>query len=304
MRKHNTVLLYIAIIVSLYPTAIYAGKLPGLPFLRLPLDARSGALGGTGIALSVIPWNPSESVQKPASAAAFTHIRGINNTDTEFLGIIFKKGTAGAFGLSVFSNNIGGIEYRTLPTAAPQGIISAHDFFTGVSYFRIPQEGWQLGTTIRYLYQKMYIYNASGYSADCGLRYVPKSSRFSIGAGVYNLGSMNAFISEKPEMPKTIKIGGQYAFKPDASSIHNAVIIGEYEHLFTGKNSGHFGIEYCYRQMLFIRSGYATGLEERGFSAGAGIVRDRIGLNYAFLPDRSSVGSQHIFTVHIILTAK
>ena len=308
------ILFLIGFIVTIYYLSSEAGTPPGLSFLRLPLDARSGAMGGTGISLQIFPWSSKELLKTTSSVATFTHIRGITDTDTEFLGIIINRGKSNAVGLSILSNNIGNIEFRTRPTAAPEGIISAHDIFAGISYFRTPQEGIQFCITARYLYQKIFFNTASGYSTDIGVRYIPKNSKLSFGAGVYNLGSMEAFISEKPVMPTMARIGAQYALLSRSDVSHRLVCSTEYERLFSvrdisasggiGKNSGHFGIEYQYRSILCFQCGYVTGYEEQGFSVGAGIAADRIKFDYAYLPDRSSIGNQHIVTIHCGLTTK
>jgi len=276
---------------------------PGLPFLRLGIDARGSALGGavtaSGIGLGALHWNPAGLVTSTANEVVFSHLRGFDGIDTEFIGLLLKKGADKAVAISVFSNNIGGIELRTRPTLTPDGIISAHDFYAGISYSHSIYERLYAGITVKYLYQKIYFSSASGYAGDIGALYILKDKGLLFGISLRNVGSMGAFLHEKPTMPALIHAGTAYnlPFLPDDK--HTVQISGEYELLFKGKNSFHFGAEYRYAERYSLRAGYVTGFEAKGLSLGAGILIHRLGLDYAFLPDVTSFGSQHVFSVRL-----
>lgn len=276
---------------------------PGLPFLRLGIDARGSALGGavtaSGIGLGALHWNPAGLVINPANEVTFSHLRGFDGIDTEFIGLLLKRGANNAAAVSVFSNNIGGIELRTRPTLTPDGIISAHDFYAGISYAHSIHERLHIGITVKYLYQKIYFSTASGYAGDIGALYISKDKGLLFGVSLRNVGSMGAFLYDKPTMPALIHAGTAYdlPFLPDDK--HAVQISGEYELLFKGKNSLHFGAEYRYVEKYSLRAGYVTGIEAKGLSLGAGILMYRLGLDYAFLPGVTSFGSQHIFSLRL-----
>ena len=280
-----------------------AGNPPGLSFLRLEIDARGIALGGaltaSGTGLGALHWNPAGLARSTSNEAVFSHSRGFDGIDTEFIGLLLKKGADKAAAISILSNNIGGIELRTRPTHTPDGIISAHDFYAGISYSHLMYKHLYAGITVKYLYQKIYFNSASGYSGDIGACYILEDRGLLFGIALRNVGSMGAFSHKKPTMPALIHAGAAYnlPFLPDDK--HSVQISGGYELLFKGKNRLHSGAEYRYAEKYSLRAGYVTGFESKGLSLGIGITVRQFGLDYAFLPDVTSFGSQHVFSIRL-----
>jgi len=273
---------------------------PGLTFLRLAMDARGIALGGAmtsnGAGLSSLLWNPAGLVSGRSNEILVSHMRGFEDIDSEFIAILLKKGAGKAFAISLFSNNIGGIEQRTGPSESPNGIISAHDFYAGFTYSQRINSNLQAGVTGKYLYQKLFFDSASGFSADLGAQINLEDEKLQFGVALKNVGWMGAFLEEKPTMPALLQVGTGYTI---LRSSHDLTLTGEYELLFNGNNNSRFGLEYEYFGRYSLRAGYITGFENRGFSIGTGIDLQRFVFDYAFLPNVTAFGNQHIFTLRL-----
>jgi len=292
--------LIIIVIFVVTGRGIGGEKPPGLTFLRLGMDARGIALGGAmtsiGAGLSSLLWNPAGLVSGISNEIVFSHMRGFDDINSEFIAFLLKRGTDKAFAISLLSNNIGGIEQRTSPTELPNGIISAHDFYTGITYSQRINSNLQAGITGKYLFQKLFFDSASGFSVDLGAQYKIEDKNVQFGLALKNIGSMGAFLEEKPSLPTLLQAGTGYKI---SRSDHNLTITGEYELLFNGNNSARFGVEYEYYGRYSFRAGYLTGFEDRGLSVGTGMALQRFVLDYAFLPDVTAFGNQHIFSLRL-----
>jgi len=297
------IVLFLGCFFSVTPIHISNAQ-PGLPFLRLSIDARGAAAGSAyvsaGKGLGAIQWNPAGIVLSQRNEIAVSHIRGFGGTDSEFFGILWKRKKNQAFAVSFFSNNIGGIEYRTKPTVNPEGIISAHDVYAGLSYATQIKTGIHFGATIKYLFQKIYTATASGVSGDIGIRYNPISQRYSAGFVIKNIGKMGALMSEQPKMPALIQLGASFIQPLDSNKRHIFEFSGEIEKIFNSNNHLYFGLEYGFSAQYYIRSGYITGFETGRFTAGAGISIRKYSFDYAYLPNVTTFGNHHIMTFRLL----
>ncbi len=267
-------------------------------------DARGAALGGTAAAsgkgLNALHWNPAGLVSVSGHEIAVSHIRGFEDTNTEFIGLLWKRRPGHAVALSLMSNNINGIEFRTHPSQHPEGIISAHDFYTGLSYAAAINEEVQIGITVKYLYQKIYFSRSSGFSGDLGIMYSPKDRDYKFGAVLRNAGTMSALENEKPQMPALISAGGSYRLSPFSDNKNQIELSGEYEIIFEGDNYIHFGLDYSYNSRYNVRMGFISGFEDTRLSAGGGVLLNRYCFDYAFQPDVTAFGNQHIMTFRLL----
>jgi len=273
---------------------------PGLAFLRITMDAhgaaRGGALTASGTGLSAIQWNPAGLVLESGNQVMISHARGLEDTDSELFSLLWKRKENQAFALSIFSNNIDNIEFRTKPTASPEGIISAHDFYAGLTYSTVYADNFQIGVTMRYLYQKIYHSDASGFSGDLGVRYAPAGRPYAFGAVLKNMGDMAALRDENPTMPALFRMGSSYTLNFQSADMHSVELAAEYETIFDGDDYLHFGLDYRYNRLYHVRLGYISGYESGRMSAGAGISKGRYTLDYAYLPEITSFYNQHLLS--------
>ncbi len=300
-----SILLVITIIISASVAASQDNASAGTAFLRLGMDARGSAMGGAMTAsasgLNALQWNPAGLYSAGSSEIEFSHLSGLDDIDTEFFGFLWKKSEKNIFAVSVLSNNIGGIEQRTHPTDEPDGIISSHDFYTGFSYATVIYGKYEVGITAKYLYQKIFTYSAKGYAADIGIKYNLPEYDLVVGAALKNIGSLGELKSEKPEMPAMFSAGLLYKIPVIQDSDHEFNMTADFQMYFSADDHAAAGLEYIFRNSFSIRGGYVSNYEERGISFGGGINYKIYLLDYAYLPNVTSFGDNHLISFRVKL---
>lgn len=293
----------LVLVCCMFNNAAFAED-PGLPFLRVAMDARGAAMGSAGAAsttgLSALHWNPAGIAAAERNELMFSHSEGFEDTGTEYFGVLWKNNNGRSFAISVLSNNIDNIEFRTSPTPTPDGIISAHDLYAGASYAAHYGENIQYGVSVKYLYQKIYQTDASGFAADFGIMYAPKNRRFSIGASLMNSGSMSELKNESTKLPALMRIGGTYDLSGFTGENHTVEVSADYETVLDGDSYFHTGAGYRYMDRYFAGIGFISGYESGRLTAGGGIRIQRYVFDYAFLPKVTSFGNRHLFSFKLL----
>jgi hypothetical protein len=295
---------FLLIIISgfLFAASTSKGK-TGMSFLKVGVDARAMGMGGAYTALtsdaSATYWNPAGLVNAKSSNVLFNHNEWIEDVRGEFaaLSLVGKKS---AWGMHVRSFSLGGIEVRSIPSDEPVEETSSHNISAGLSYARRIGSDVDLGVTLKYLFEKIYIESASGYAVDFGLIYRSPVPHLRLGAAIQNIGKMNELQQEATKLPVITRLGALYNLNlvRDVASANVAVDFVKP----TQENARfHFGAEFLVYQQIAIRAGFAQGYEARQLSFGAGILRSAIRLDYAVTPFDDDLGVTHRFTVNFAL---
>lgn len=273
----------------------------GLTFLKLGVGARSAAMGDAYTAIasdhSSLFFNPASPRFAKGDELSMMHKEWIAGTTTEYIGATVL-GENFSYGFSALNTSVGGIEVRTKP-GPPEGTFDAQNFSLGMTAAYSIDEDISIGITGKFLYEKIFIDEASGYGFDIGgfYRY---SDDLAFGAGIANLGSMNALRHQATELPTIVRIGASYRY----SLIENFSFTGaadvvktirdEYTHL-------HAGIESTYDDLLSLRAGYKTGYDQNSFTTGFGVLYGIVKFDYAFVPFTGGFNSTHTFSLSFLL---
>lgn len=270
----------------------------GLAFLKLGVGARASGMGEAYVAVAndaaATFWNPAGLSQLERSQFTFTHSEWIQDISSEFLAFAFPA-FGGVSGLSVYVNNVGGIERRVNPTEEPLGTIDANDVALGLSFGRSLGSAIQAGITIKYLYEKIYLESASGYAFDFGLNVQPFGSKLNFALAAQNLGAMDELQAESVDLPKTLRFGVAYWLPLQA--LDGAVVLAaEGVKVVENDLRGSFGAEVQLKKMLALRLGYQSGSEDRSLAGGFGLSFRRYHLDYGYTPFGFNLGDTHRFS--------
>lgn len=287
------------VILFLWSSVCYSqvgqGGSSGLAFLKVGVGGRATGLGEAFTAVSddatATYWNPAGLARLPQAQFAFTHTEWIQDMTSEFAAFAFPA-LHGVFGLSLYSNNISGIERRTGPSDTPLGTIDAHDLAIGLSYGRSISSKLQAGITVKYLYEKIFVESASGYALDVGVTFQPLGKELNLAVTAQNFGSMGTLRQEEIALPQTIRFGASYqlalgSFDSYLLLTADGVKVRELD------LRGNFGAELRVRDLLAFRFGYQAGLDERSFGGGVGFVYKRYRFDYGYSPFKSNLGDSH-----------
>ena len=300
MNRHLLLSAVLLLLVSSELSA-QAGS-TGLAFLKLGVGGRALGMGEAYTAIANDPaatyYNPAALSLSDASQFLLMHKQWIQDTRTEFFA---AKTTLDRFtlGVSLNATSVDNIEIRDVP-GPPIGTFNAHNAAIGASgAYRINPE-LSVGATVKYLYEKILVDEATGYGVDLGATYLtPWDIRLGLAAS--NLGSMSKLVLESSKLPTAVRIGAGY--ETPVESIDGILSASADAVSYTGEGTTHLhvGAELDYKHTFAVRAGYQTGYEAKGFSAGVGIVYDLLRLDYAFVPFGYDLGTTHTFSLGLAL---
>ncbi len=215
-----------------------------VPFLRISPDARSGAMGDVGIAISADPnaqhWNvakmPFASKKYGVSATYTPWLKDL--VPDIFLAYLsgyakFGKDDNQALSASLRYFSLGEINYTDI-NAQPIGTGNPNEFAVDLGYSRKLSEYLSAGLSFRFIQSAI----ASGLAAQPGTNYKPgtafgadvgifysktknisdfRASTFNFGAVISNAGSKISYTSTRRDfIPINLGIGAAYTYKVDA----------------------------------------------------------------------------------------
>jgi hypothetical protein len=147
----------------------------------------------------------------------------------------------------------------------------------------------------KFLYEKIYVDESSGYAIDAGAFY-RLSPSLSLGLAVNNLGSVNELKDDPITLPALLRAGGAYT---DAlAERFTYTITGDVVNIFSASVLHvHAGGEVCFDNTIALRAGYQTGYEAKTVSGGLGVYYGMLRFDYAFMPLQSTLGTAHTFSL-------
>jgi hypothetical protein len=282
--------------IVLFAPAAHADT--GFQALRLGFDARSGAMGMAGAALaegaSALFWNPAGLMNRIGGDGVFSMNRWIFDVKSGSFGLAWTGRNRG-LGLHVLYADAGGIESRVVPSAEPIGTFSWNAFDAGLSIAG-KNGAWSAGLTAKILYEKLFIDDAWGFAVDVGLRFQVRENGLRLGAALVNAGRMSGLRSEASELPLAAALGAFWPFR-----IGGVVCAPSLNAVFEKREPVHLqgGIECGLVRVLYLRSGFQTGYDNRTFTYGAGVVWKQVRLDYGLMPFGSGLGDSQLLTFGI-----
>ena len=197
-------------------------------------------------------------------------------------------------GLSVSTTSVGGIEIRDAPGPAIGEFDARTAIIAGTAAYEIePNVG--IGATFKYVYEKIYVEEASSVLFDVGAFYRPPVEGLSAGVSLQHLGFAGALRKEKAKLPTQARIGLAYETIVDDFRILG-VLAG------TSRSTGtsfrvHTGAECTYAGLVSVRVGYQTGFEARAVSGGLGLFYGNFSFDYGTVPFSLGLGTGHLLTL-------
>jgi hypothetical protein len=286
-----------AISVLVVSSAQAQGSSASSSQLKIPLTARSAALGETTVSdpgqLSSWFINPANLFSNAPLAVELTHSQWMQEVQTDFLATRIPI-ASGALGLGVSTNSVPGIEIRDVP-GPPLGTFSARFASFQIGYAQNVTDDLILGASAKYLYEKLYVDEATGFGFDAGIIYCTPVQGLKAGLSVTNLGGLQQFRNDRSDLPAFSHIGASYALQQDDFVFSLAGAWAQ--NLRDSESHLQGSLETAYNHTVSLLIGYQTGYESRAFSAGIGLRFEFMQLNYAYVPFRLGLGDSHLFSL-------
>lgn len=281
------------------PIFVYSqGGKSGLKFL-LSYDSRLTSLGESfttnSEGASAILGNPSGLLTKGKTNLELGIKQYIQNVSTQFLLAQTNINENMAIGFHILNTGVPDIEIRTRP-GGPEGYFSSQDLSTGLSFAYLLLSDLKVGITAKYLYEKIFIDENSGFGIDFGANY-KVSNEINLGCSFNNLGKMSKLKYNSTTLPATISIGSSYILHIPEINSKSIFILDIHDNIFDDMLHMSIGAEINYGDLISLRLGYITGYETKDFTAGIGIKYKFLNLDYSYVPFSMSFGDSHTITL-------
>jgi hypothetical protein len=280
----------------------------GMAFLKLGISGRGTAMADAGSAIAsgaaATYYNPAgltgQSVLPEASQLMFMHREWIQDTRMEYLGTSVALGEDNALGAAINTTTVSDIEIRTRPGPA-DGTFTSRELSFGLSFAHRFSPDLRVGVTGKFLYQKIFVDEGSGYAADLGAIWQSPLDSLTIGAALCNIGSMGALRSEKITLPALFRFGPAYTFRLGENQM-GATVAADFVRIFPEqRNYLNTGAELRFNDMFAARGGYQFGSDGRGLTLGVGIAYGILVLDYAYAKLSSDLGDAHTLSLALNL---
>jgi hypothetical protein len=293
MKKISLILVVIFLSKSLFAQ----GSSTSSSQLKIPLDARSAALSEANVADEgqVSSWvlNPSNLYTRGGFSVALTHAQWIQDVQSEYVAAQIPI-SLGTIGLAVSTNSVPGIEVRDIP-GPPIGTFSARFAFIQAGFAGQVVQNLSFGLSGKYLYEKLYTDDATGFGFDVGMLYHTPVPGLQAAVAVTNAGSLEQFRRERSDLPTFFRGGATYAFSLDDFAFSASAAFTN--NLQYSENHLLGSLETTYNNRISVRLGYASGYDSRGLTAGLGIRYEFLQFSYAFVPFSLGLGDAHLFSL-------
>lgn len=268
----------------------------GFSVLKLGIGARAIGMGEAFSSVtddaSAVIYNPARLSFIDKSNVIIMHNELLQDVNTNFIAGRFPLSSKLVLGFGLLSTSITGIEIREIPGAAIDDF-DANNLSAGLSLGYKVNQNVYLGITGKYLYEKIYVNDASGFAFDFGGNYV--KNNFSVALVFSNIGSVNSLLNLETNLPTSVRFGGSYKFSKDKFSF--LLGLDGYKVFNGGNFHVNAGGETGYKDFVFLRLGYQTAFENKGFTSGLGFKYKAVYFDYAFVPYSSGYGNSNTFSL-------
>jgi len=282
----------------------------GAQELRIPVGARSVAIGGSGIAdvtgTEALFWNPAGLALSEQYEVAFSYLDYFADMKFTYTGLTASLGDMGNVGVSVRVFSVGDIEVTSEAAGGKTGQIISPTFITlGATYAKQMTDRVFLGTTVMYVSEQIGKENAKGVAFDFGFQYNVGLGGLKLGAVIKNIGPNMQFdgpdfenrlllpqddpqASNKNvklemaefELPSYMQFGATYDIKINGTS--RTTLSGSFRNNNFLQDEFMGGVEYAFNEMFFLRGGYIHSQQDdyiMGATFGLGMNLNLGGMN-------------------------
>lgn len=339
MKRINVKALHVLLILLVFFAFAFAGDKSKVGTtsgtqLLVPIGARPIALGGSVVAsvegAEALFYNPGGVARAKKSEFTFSNMSYIADINVNYFGGVYYGGNLGAIGFFVNSFDFGEIEETTESMPDGTGRFYSPSFTTaGVSYSRYITDLISAGFTVKYIYEGIMQTSASTLALDIGVQY-RLYDKFIVGVVMKNVGGKMQYagrnlerefqipgtdpendngyfagIPLKSDIPSLFEFGIQYKY--DFGEFNKVNFNAAFTNVNEYSDNLAFGLEYGYRDMIFLRGGYnyqvqAADEQIFGYRLGGGLKISNFGFNlmidYSYV-DVDFFDTIHVFTIKV-----
>ncbi|OQY27944.1 MAG: hypothetical protein B6244_08900 [Candidatus Cloacimonetes bacterium 4572_55] len=301
-------------------------------FLKIGIGARAAAMGGSFAALAddatTLYWNPAGAGWLRDKQFVFSYTESFAEINHGYAAAILPFSDATTIGVSLTTLYAPEMEQTTVEFPGGTGVnFDARDVAIGLTYARRMTDRFSFGFTAKYVQQTLFNESAETVAFDVGGLLHTDFRGMRIGMGMCNFGGKmspdgrdllisydDQLTHSNPLTPGKLEtqgwslpmifrlglaveaVGGERSFVPHEDQKLIVTIDGY--HVNDADETLSFGLEYGWREMLFLRGGNRLNHDTETFSLGFGIaldlIRHKIRFDYSY-SDMSDLGNLQRF---------
>lgn len=277
----------------------------GFAFLKINTGARATGMGGafTGLAddETALYYNPAGIASLEGRHYLAEYHNYFSDLQNGMVGYLHEVRYGTVIGAYLSYLDYGEFT-RTDEAGNILGEFGGGDMVLGLSAATTRGESYRFGATLKFIYETIEDYSATGVALDLGARYNTFRGRYTAGLAIQNLGvQLSSLGEQKDDLPLMVRAGGSATPKGLPMTIAGDVIVPV-------DNDIDFavGAEYFEFKPLYIRAGWnsfgsnykADGTEDTwaGFAFGAGFDLRKMHIAYA-VTLAADLGESHRITL-------
>lgn len=276
-------------------------------FLKIGVGGRPVAMAGSVVAcpdgLDALYWNPAGMVGSDKRLFGGTHSRWIASINHDFIGLsipISRNWSVGGYAISLSTQDM---EQTTVTQPEGTGVKFGYSELAlgGAAGVRLTDR-FRIGGAVKVVHTTAFNESATAFALDVGTHLVTTLHGLSIGMALANFGTnmkldgSDLIVAGDPEptfpgnqeqearletneypLPVIFRIGlamDVVGTKPSPvfSQDHRLTAALAGDHYAENVEQLHAGVEYAFREMLFLRGGYTVNDDSRQWAAGAGVA--------------------------------
>lgn len=256
-------------------------------FLQIGMGARAAGMGGAYSAASddagSAYWNPAGLTSVSGGEVVLGHFALYQDIKVEYGALAFKTSNRTSVAVSITYLGYGQIDGYDVGGNSTGEQIAAYDWASGLSFAYRLNENVSFGATGKFINQRLDDISGSAYALDFGARY--EFERFTVAGVLANFGSSMDFDGVTEKLPTSARLA--VSTHPWGPSFGTSL---ELDNRFQGGSTIKHGVEYCYDDQYFVRTGYnyLPQADQRSFgqgiSFGVGARFGRAEVDYAYTP--------------------
>ena len=262
-------------------------------FLEMSVGARGTGLGGAYTAITnnaeAVFWNPAglANIQKRDLFTSYTKWPADIAIGSAAFAMNFEK--IGVVALSATYLMTEDMEITTI--AQPEGtgeMFAITNYAMGLSFARNMTDRLAVGVTGKLVHEKYLTNGYTTWALDIGTRYRTDFHGLTLGMSILHFGPETKFSGEFIDYsdPKSVDVNKPKTFETyslpinfrfgivfDVLNKENNKIIAAVDMIHPNNNLEQYncGVEYCFKNMFFLRGGYKINADEGGIALGTGI---------------------------------
>jgi len=305
------VLLIFAFALPLQAEGIKKIAQTGMKWFSIPMGSRPAAMGNAFTAVaddaSSIFWNPAGIALAQGRHVYLNQTQWIADINVNSGAVTYAHDRLGTFALTYAAADWGDLHgtQRADNTAGfvETGTFSPTDYAIGLGYAQQVSNQFAFGGHLKYVYEelgstlegsldapKKYTGSLDLLAFDFGTLYRTGFKSLVVGMALQNFSQEAQYRAEQFPLPLTFKFGLAMDITDlwmTAETPHRLLVSVDAVHPRDYSERMHFGLEYGYNNLFFVRGGYKTNYDEEDLSFGArlkyAISGLQLGLDYGYV---------------------